>query len=283
MAQFWGIRGALPVPGKKTIRYGGNTNCVTLTIGKKNFFIFDAGTGIKELSNHLIKQRKIPLSAKIFITHPHYDHINGIPFFSPLYLAGNEFELFGTEHSGNNIGNLISKQMDTIYFPITIEEFKAKLTFRDIGEEDFYIDDIHIQTILLNHPGKCLGYRVQYKNKSFCYITDNELHLKTSPQYNQETVDRLIHFISNTDILVIDSTYTDIEYLKKIGWGHSCVSQVVDIADKAKVKLLCLYHHDPSQYDKDIDLKLKKARSLLKSRHSKTRCIAPNEGKKIIV
>ena len=135
--------------------------------------------------------------------------------------------------------------------------------------------------MLLNHPGKCLGYRVQYKQKVFCYVTDNELYLDDSPKYNQADVDRLVSFIQDVDVLVIDSTYTDEEYAKKIGWGHSCISRVIDIADKAKVKLLCLFHHDPAQFDDDIDEKLKQANVLLKERHSTTQCIAPKEGDKI--
>jgi len=280
--QFWGVRGTLPVPGKKTIRYGGNTSCVTLHIEKKHFFIFDAGTGIKELSNHLVKQKRFPLRAKIFISHPHFDHIDGLPFFVPLFMQGNEFEILGTHQGDKKMKDLISAHMDGIYLPFTIKEFAAKLTFRNLSEEDFFIEDIHIQTILLNHPGRCLGYRVKYKNKIFCYLTDNELYLENSPQHDPLVMNRLVHFIQDCDVLVSDATYTDEEYMKKIGWGHSSLTRVVDLADKAKVKLLCLFHHDPEQYDKDIDTKLKQAKALLKARHSSTRCIAPAEGKKIV-
>lgn len=276
--RFWGVRGTLPVPGKKTLRYGGNTNCVTLNFGKKHFFIFDAGTGIKELSNCLIKENNFPINAKIFISHPHYDHINGAPFFVPFYLQGNEFEILGASHHGISMEKLFSGQMDTIYFPITIKEFAAKLSFRSLQEESFYIDELEVQTILLNHPGQCLGYRIQHGKKSFCYVTDNELYLEDSPHYNQHDVDRLIKFIEKTDVLVIDTTYMDDEYSRKVSWGHSSVSRIIDIADKAKVKKLCLYHHDPDQFDVDIDAKLKFAKELLKARQSKTRCVAPREG-----
>jgi len=283
IVQFWGVRGTLPVPGENTLFYGGNTNCVTLSLGKKHFFIFDAGTGIKKLSNYLVQHKKFPLSAKIFISHPHYDHINGIPFFVPLYIKGNEFEFLGAPYGETSIEKIISGQMDSLYFPITLKEFAAKISFHDLSEESFNIDEVQVQTMLLNHPGRCLGYRIQYNNKVFCYITDHELYLENESYYNQFEVDRLIHFINEADVLVIDTTYTDAEYVMKIGWGHSCVSRVVDIADKAKVKLLCLYHHDPDQFDKNIDFKLREATTLLETRHSSTRCIAAREDEKICI
>lgn len=283
IVKFWGVRGTLPVPGEETVFYGGNTNCVSLSLAKKHFFIFDAGTGIKKLSNYILHQKIYPISAKVFISHPHYDHINGIPFFVPLYIKGNEFEFFGSAMGDDSIEKIIAGQMDSIYFPITVKEFAAKISYRNLKEESFDIDEVKIQTIILNHPGKCLGYRIEYNNKIFCYITDHELYLENVPYYNQFEVDRLIQFINNADILIIDTTYTDGEYVNKIGWGHSCVSRVVDVADKAKVKLLCLYHHDPDQLDKHIDFKLREANSMLEARHSITKCIAPREGEKIVI
>jgi phosphoribosyl 1,2-cyclic phosphodiesterase len=284
LIRFWGIRGSLPVPGKKTIRYGGNTNCVTLNFSKNQFLIFDAGTGFKELSNYLMEENKFPLSAKLFISHPHYDHINGIPFFAPFYMEGNHFEVYGTTHEDLNIEELIDGQMDSIYFPVTMKEFQATFIFHNLEEGKFNNENLQISTISLNHPGRCLGYRVQYKNKSFCYITDNELYLEGDELFNQEDVDHLIHFIKDASFVVMDSTYnTDCEYEKKLNWGHSCVSRVIDVADKANVKTLCLFHHDPDQYDKQIDEKLKNAKALLKARGSKTHCIAAREGDKYFI
>ncbi|HVY53819.1 MAG TPA: response regulator [Gammaproteobacteria bacterium] len=281
--QFWGVRGTLPVAGNKTARYGGNTNCVTLQLGKKQFFIFDAGTGIKELSNYLIQKDDFPLKAKIFISHPHYDHINGFPFFAPLFIKGNEFEIFGTNQGNKTIEELISGLMDHVYLPFTINEFSAKLTFRNLNEETLQFDNVIIDTLLLNHPGRCLGFRVKYHDKVFCYITDNELCLKDSPYYNQYQEERLIAFIHKADFLVMDSTYTDVEYARKIGWGHSSVSRVVDVAHLAQVKLLCLYHHDPDQFDQQIDAKLQQAIQQLKEKNSVTRCIASHEGQKFLL
>lgn len=282
--KFWGIRGTLPVPGMRSLRYGGNTNCITLNISNKHNFIFDAGTGIKELSNCIISEDLLPYKAKIFISHPHYDHINGIPYFMPLYMKGNDFEFLGSDQGSVTLKQYLSEQMDSVYFPVTMSEFSSTVKFRSLTEETFMIDDIKIETILLNHPGRCLGFRVEYKGKVFCYITDNELYLKTDVKhYNEEEVNRLIRFINEADVLIIDATYTDEEYVEKIGWGHSPLSNVVDIADKAKVKLLCLHHHDPDQTDDDIDKKLLIARAILSERKSNTKCIAPHEGDEIIL
>ena len=188
---FWGCRGTLTVPGKKTVKYGGNTNCISLTIANMQYFIFDAGTGIKGLSNFLHEQNKFPLNAKIFITHPHYDHICGIPFFSPLYEKGNQFEILGPNQHGFNIDKVISNHMDSIYFPVTMKEFSSQVIFRALTEQTFFIDNIKIKTIYLN-TRTLFGLSVEVNEKSFCYITDNRLYLENSPHYRQFEVDRLI-------------------------------------------------------------------------------------------
>ena len=241
------------------------------------------GHGIKTLSDYLIKENKLPITGKILITHPHYDHIIGIPFFAPLYMKGNEFEVLGADQMDISLERLIWQLMDSVYFPVTMKEFSSKLSFRSIKEGEFHTGKVNFQAMLLNHPGRCLGFRLQYMDKIFCYITDHELFLEDSPNYNQLYVDNLVQFINKADLLIMDTTYTDEAYQSKVGWGHSCVSRVIDVADKAKVKLLCLFHHDPDETDDEINAKLKNAQSLLKSRNSKTRCIAPHEGQKIVI
>lgn len=278
LVRFWGCRGTLPVTGKASVRYGGNTNCVTLRIAEKPLFIFDAGTGIKALSDHLVKKNKFPIRAKIFLTHPHYDHINGIPFFVPLYKAGNEFEILGADHSGISLEKLVWNQMDSVYFPITMKEFSALLTFRSLNEGEYEVEGVKVKTLLLNHPGRCLGYRIEYSDKVFCYVTDNELFLRDSPHFNPFEEERLVKFMKDADIVILDTSFSDENYIKKVGWGHSSVSRSVEVADKAKVKLLCLHHHEPDETDKDIDQKLKKAKAILKKLKSQTQVVAPHEG-----
>ena len=277
---FWGVHGTLPVPGEKTTRYGGNTSCVTLDFLRDQYFIFDAGSGIKRLSDWLLANKRAQIEAKIFISHPHWDHINALPFFVPLYMSGNEFEIFGASHGNTTTRELVSAQMNPPYFPITLKQFGARVYFRDLGEEEFTIDEnISIKTKLLSHPGQCLGYRVEYKGRSICYVTDNEMFLESDEDYyNPFYVKNLIQFVHGADALITDCTYTDEEYTSKVGWGHSCISQVVDLAHRAEVKTLYMFHHDPDHTDDRIDAKLETATKMFKNKKSKTKVLAPAEG-----
>ncbi len=274
---FWGVRGTLPVPGSRSLRYGGNTNCVTLSSPSGALFIFDAGTGIKDLGDELMSSGE-PVHAKIFISHPHWDHISGFPFFAPLYAPGNDLEIFGPPHGDATIAELLTAQMQGAHFPITPREFAGQIAFQDLSEGAYEIDGVQVRTILLSHPGTCLGYRVEHGDRSFCYITDNELFPIESSHYNKHYVERLTAFIDGCDVLVTDATYTDEGYLAKVGWGHSGLTQVANLAHAAKVKNLHLFHHDLDQSDEDIDMKLAFVEKLLVGLGSSTRCVAPAEG-----
>ncbi len=277
--RFWGMRGTLPIPGPKTVRYGGNTNCITLHLTKGPFFIFDAGSGIKNLSDHLLSTKKFPTSAKILISHPHWDHINGLPFFVPLYIKGNEFEVCSGVQNGITTRKMISDQMDGVYFPIKIKEFSARVYFRDLQEEVWEVGHgVTVSTMLLNHPGTCLGYRIDYGSRKVAYITDNELYPPENNYHNANYENKLIAFIKQVDILIIDATYTPEEYQKKSGWGHSSIKEVANLAHRAEVKTLCLHHHDPDQDDDQIDAKLSQAQAYLHQLRSTTQCLAPKEG-----
>ncbi len=280
---FWGVRGTLPVTGSGSLRYGGNTSCVTLEFARGPFFIFDAGSGIKALGDHLLASGRTRVEGRIFISHPHWDHINALPFFVPLYLTGCEFEILGPNQGGMSVREMISAQMDDIYFPITIREFGARVYFRDLNEGQYEVDGVSVSTMLLSHPGACLGYRIDYGGRSLCYITDNELYLPDAPQHNERYESALADFVRGTEAMITDATYSDEEYLGKVDWGHSCVSRVVELAHRAEVQNLYLFHHDPDQDDDAIDLKGEAATAKLAELGSSTKLVMPSEGDKILI
>jgi CheY-like chemotaxis protein len=280
---FWGVRGTLPRPGRGSVRYGGNTNCVTLECPNGPLVILDAGTGIKSLSDHLMADGAQRIEAKILISHPHWDHINCLPFFVPLYIPGNEVEIIGADQAGTTVRDFVSAQMDGVYFPITIREFGARIEFRDLREGQYQVGAMNVETMLLSHPGNCLGYRLTYRGRSVCYITDNELFLPDSEFYAPDYVDRLTKFVEGAEALITDVTYTDAEYPRYVGFGHSAVGPVVDMAARAGIGTLYLFHHDPDQDDDAIDRKLEEARQRLRDHGSPVVCEAPAEGDFLLV
>jgi phosphoribosyl 1,2-cyclic phosphodiesterase/ActR/RegA family two-component response regulator len=274
---FWGVRGTLPISRKDSQRYGGNTSCASVSFPDGRLVVFDAGTGIKALSDSLVAAKRSRIEGTIFISHPHWDHINALPFFAPFYGQGNQFEICGPSHGDITMQALISAQMDGVYFPITVREFAASVTYRDLSEGEFEIGRVTVKTMLLTHPGNCLGYRLVYGGRSICYVTDNELYPPDSDFYSEEYVERLADFTGDADVLITDCTYTDEEYPRKMGWGHASVSQVADLAWRARVKTLYLFHHDPDQTDAIIDAKLAGVRELLAARGADTTVLAPAE------
>ncbi|MDP6390015.1 MAG: MBL fold metallo-hydrolase [Alphaproteobacteria bacterium] len=200
-----------------------------------------------------------------------------------MYLPGNEFEVLGASHGNITMRELISAQMDGVYFPINIREFGSRVYFHDLMEGEYEISNIIVRTMLLSHPGNCLGYRVQYNGRAICYVTDNEMYNADSPFYNAHYVEKLTEFVREADALITDCTYTDDEYLSKIGWGHSSIGQVTDLAHNAEVKNLYLFHHDPDQTDTDIDHKLETVAKALEERGSKTKVVAPAESQSFTI
>lgn len=276
---FWGVRGTLPVGGPKTLRYGSNTPCITVQSAEDDLLILDAGTGIRELSSSLMARGNQRLEATILISHPHWDHINAFPFFVPLFVPGNQITVAAASHGSISTEELVSAQMDSLYFPITQREFGAHVRYQDLAEGTYQFGKFNVDTLLLSHPGQCLGYRI-YRDagRSVCYVTDNEMFLEGSPSHNPRYFEQLCDFVRGTDVLITDCTYMDDEYPGKEGWGHSCVSEVVRLAHAADVKELCLFHHDPDQTDDDIDRKLASAVEQLAELGSNVVCTAPSEG-----
>ena len=280
---YWGVRGTLPVPGPSTLKRGGNTSCVSIEVGGEPLYIFDCGSGIKQLSDQIMASGTQRFSAKIFISHTHWDHINTVPFFAPLYIRGNQVEIYGPYQGDLTIARAIAAQMEGVYFPVTIREFGAHVVFRDLREETLDFGTVKIETLLLKHPGSCLGYKVTCHGRSACYITDNELYLPSDPRRDQRYLERLTDFVRGTDVLITDTTYRDHEYPSKVDWGHSCVSEVADLAVRADVKRLHLFHHDPDQSDDDIDRKLDETRAHVARLGGSVEVDAPAEKYKLVL
>jgi CheY-like chemotaxis protein len=284
LISYWGVHGTLPTPGEAYVRYGGNTPCVSVEIGDEPLTIFDCGSGIKRLSDAIMKRgAQQRFSARIFISHTHWDHINTIPFFAPLYIRGNQIEVFGPHQGDLTIASAISAQMESVYFPVTVREFGARLVYRDLREERLEFGPLRIDTMLLSHPGTCLGYRLTARGRTLCYVTDNELYPPGSPRHNTRYVEHLTAFVKDADLLITDTTYRDSEYPSKADWGHSAVSQVADLAARAKVKRLHLFHHDPDQTDEHIDAKVDETREALGRLGAKVVCEAPSEGSSVAI
>ena len=279
----WGVRGTLPVPQEGYIRYGGNTSCYSLQFSPERHMVFDAGTGIKNFGNELLKAGKSRITADLLITHPHWDHINAFPFFTPLYIPGNIVRVHGCAQDEIGFEQLIQAQMDGTYFPITVREFGARLTFHEIGEQEMEFDGISVRSMLLKHPGHCLGYRVDHHGRSFCYITDNEIYPADSEFADEEFLHHLADFCRGANVLVHDCTYFDDEYATKIHWGHSSLSEVCRLAHLAEVERLWIHHHDPDQTDDDIERKLEFCASALEVYGSRTEVVLPNEGMREVV
>ena len=274
---YWGVHGTLPAPGAGYTRYGGNTPCVSVEIGGEPLYIFDCGSGIKRLSDRIMATGAQRFSARIFISHTHWDHINTVPFFAPLYVRGNQIEIFGPYQGDLTIERAVSAQMESVYFPVTVREFGARIVFRDLREETLEFGPVRMDTMLLSHPGYCLGYKLQVRGRTICYITDNELYLPGDPRHNPRYLQQLTNFVKQADLLITDATYRDAEYPAKVDWGHSCVGQVAELAARAQVKRLHLFHHDPDQNDAAIDAKLAEAREALARLGAKLECDAPAE------
>ena len=280
---FWGTRGTLAKPGPDTLKYGGNTSCVSLEFTKDRLFIFDAGTGVTELGKYLISHNRRQ-KMNLFITHPHWDHINGFPFFMPVYQHGNEMVVYGSSHGNISLREVIGGQMESIYFPVTIKEFASRVYFKEIMEGEYDVEGISLKAIMLNHPGITLGYRATNSSgKSVAYITDNEIIPDDIEKNKNYLRNKLVAFLKGVDILIHDSSYFDDEYRKRVGWGHPAISEVLRLAEAAEVKNLYLSHHDPDHDDAKVAEKEAFGRRYFEKRKLDIGCFSAIEGNSVVL
>ncbi len=287
--RFWGTRGSIPSPGKSTVKYGGNTSCVEVRAGKQ-ILIFDAGTGIRDLGNQLLNEFKTqPVKLHLFISHTHWDHIQGFPFFMPAYNKNFQIIVYGPPARDKSLKDLFKFQMDSEYFPVPLGDLNAQIVIQEV-REPFRIDDLQISSFYMNHPTMTLAYKISDREKTFVYATDNEPYRYTlhaarkdplASKYGAELDQKFIEFISGADFVVSDAQYTLEEYRSKVGWGHSPIESIVEFAIKANVKQLALYHHDPSHNDVTVDAIVQHAQKLLSTQKSSVQCFGAVEGMEI--
>lgn len=241
---FWGVRGSRPVPGHDTVVYGGNTPCIELRMGER-LIILDAGTGICSLGNVLMSQDR-PIRGDILITHAHWDHIQGFPFFAPAFQKGNQFCLYGERKEQITFATLMKRLMMYPHFPIPMEKMGASLHFTEISPGDTLDlgDGITVQTAANNHPGGGISYRIQYQGRSCCYVTDTE---------HSEIRDRaLLELCAGADVVIYDAHFTETEYSTHQGWGHSTWSEGLKLLQEAGARQLILFHHNPERTDQEM-------------------------------
>ena len=285
--QFWGTRGSIPSPGPSTARYGGNTPCVEVRTSDGWLIILDAGTGIRELGRSLITRANgAPIQGDIFLTHAHWDHIQGLPFFGPIFQRGNHFTIWGSKTLESSIASVVKDQMSPVVFPVAFEEVAARIDFSELVEESRQGTGYEVQAIRVRHPGGALGYRFSDGNgrgAALVYISDNELNptakYESSPTWREE----LVRFTHGAKVLVHDTMYTLEEYDHHRGWGHSTYHDALELALEAGVETLVLFHHKPERTDDDVDRRLEECRALVASRESALQVIAAAEGLTLVV
>jgi ribonuclease BN (tRNA processing enzyme)/CheY-like chemotaxis protein len=262
--RFWGTRGSISKAGKETLRYGGNTSCVELRSAAGTIIALDCGTGAQGLGQELLRDGDAAKRGHILVSHTHWDHIQGFPFFGPLFHAGNEWDIYGPRGLDSSLREALSGQMQYTYSPITLNHLGAEIHYHDLVEGTFEVGNVVVHAQYMNHSALTLGYRLEADGTTVVYATDHEPHsLKRGVNGYRASGgedDRHAEFAADADLLIHDAQFTAEEYPAKRGWGHSTIEYVVDVALAGAVRRLALFHHDPMRDDDSLDLLLDRAR-----------------------
>src|SRR5215510_1334366 len=284
--RIWGARGSLATPGPTTVRYGGNTACVEITTPGGALIIIDCGTGIRGLGQHLLATEPAILKGHILISHTHWDHIQGIPFFGPFFAAGNEWDLYAPKGAHQSLRDALEGQMEYSYFPVQLDDLGAEIRYHELVEGAFRIADATIRTRYLNHPALTFAYRIEAEGAAIVYASDHEPHSRHLADGTGEISGedlRHCEFLADADLVIHDAQYTAAEYAQKIGWGHSTVEYALAMCRAAGVRKVVLSHHDPSRNDDAIDRIITKARADLRHNASAMEVMAATEGSELSI
>ncbi len=288
VVKFWGVRGSIPTPGPATVYYGGNTSCIEVRADGE-LIILDAGSGIRPLGLALADEfKKTPLSLTLLISHTHWDHIQGFPFFLPAYNPKNRVRILGYEGARAGLAATLAGQMESPYFPIALKQMPGNIVIEELWEMNFELGKVRVEACFLNHPGVCVGYRLNTSSGSIVYVPDNEWSIESGVASKKNVVPcrlehGLVDFVRDADMLVIDAQYDRMEYDQHVGWGHGCVDDVVKLAVCANVKQLFLFHHDPAHDDAYVSQMLENARNVAKEMGSSLQIEAAREGAEVLL
>lgn len=257
--RFWGTRGSIATPGPGTNHFGGNTSCIELNTPAGECVVLDCGTGARLLGNQLVANAASSVNATILLTHTHWDHIQGFPFFAPLFVPGNSFAVYGPEGSHLSLRDVLAGQMEHHYFPVELDQLAARITYRDLNEGTYDIAGLKITAQRMNHPSATLGFRIEARQECICYLSDHEPYFEgvwregAQPGRLDSILDpgdrRHAEFMRGASLVIHEAQYTPEEYPTKRHWGHSSYAYVVELAAAAGAQRLLLTHHDPSHDD----------------------------------
>jgi phosphoribosyl 1,2-cyclic phosphodiesterase len=269
------------------VRYGGNTTCVEVRSDDDHLVILDAGTGIRELGRTLAARADgRPIAGDVFFSHAHWDHIQGFPFFTPAFQAGNHLRLFGSSSLLRGLEVVLRQQMSPVVFPVAFDDLLARMEFRELAGDRHSENGLDVQAIAVRHPGGALGYRLapsSIPNRALVFIPDNELDRFGNRAPEAPTRDELVAFARGARVLIHDAMYTGTEYMDHRGWGHSSYRDVVEFAIDAEVERLILFHHEPDRTDDALDAQLALCHQMVNERNGNVTVLAAAEGTEITI
>ena len=280
---FWGTRGTIPSPGAHTARYGGNTACVEVQDGHGHLVILDAGTGIRGLGKHLARlQTPDGVRAHIVLSHAHWDHIQGLPYFAPFFRKGNVITVWGPKQGDVGMGEILRQLMQPVVFPVPLDALAATLEVKHVNADPIETEGCTITSIRVRHPAVTLGYRLDMPGgSSVVYVTDDELGPAGQYDVGPKWRERFVKFIGGADLLIHDAMYTPEEYAAHAGWGHSTYAEAVELARESCAKRLALFHHEPEHTDDAMDGIAKHARQIARKGGGWMVVVAAAEGMRI--
>jgi phosphoribosyl 1,2-cyclic phosphodiesterase len=277
----WGTRGSIPTPGRDTAGFGGNTSCLEVVCGEDRRLIFDAGTGIRLLGRKLASEPGAT-DADLFLTHFHWDHIQGLPFFAPLFDEAYTIRVHAPRQGGVHVKPLFAAQMEPYFFPVPYSALAATIEFEEVEEAPWELNGVRVEQMRVRHAGNTFGYRVGYGDRSIAYVPDNELIGGDYP-LGEDWYGRLVAFLRDVDVLFHDAMFTEAEYPGRTGWGHSTFHQAIRLAQDAGVRRLCFFHHAPERSDAELRSILDELRNDLARQGSPLVIDVAAEGHEILV